>query len=294
MPNDKMKKRFGYAKSIDAEKKQVVALVSTFEWDRTGERFARGAWDLANYMKNPVVLWAHDYGREPVGKAIEIREDEAGLIAITQFADTVHAKEVFELIKGGYLNAFSVGFNPRNYKIEPIDTERKGLVYTEAELLEYSVVPVPANPGAVIGREIAELAIKTFGDGAVIKTITTDSLGQEQELFMVPVDLSVPEVIPQQKQDLEDCLRGIIDLAKTARGQKLPEQQIQLVNMASKLFQEIIQENSPQVSVQVINDLRTIIKAQAEMIKNLVPPAEETVKQVMRQLERALSAGRPA
>lgn len=289
------KRRFGYAKSIDAEKKQITAYVSTFEWDRTDERFAQGAWKLEDYLKNPVMLWAHDYKRPPIGKAVSITPDEKGLLAVAQFADDEFSQQIFDLFKGGFLNAFSVGFNPSpgKFKVEPINSERKGLVYLEADLLEFSAVPVPANPGAVVSRELAELAIKTFGDGAIIKSALSGETPEEsQELFIVAPTEEAPEPEPEAKPDLAKSLRGVIEMAKTTKGQKLEKQKLDLIFTAMDVFKEIVEENREDASPEHVKELQANIKILGEVIRSMRPDAEETVKQVMRQLERALSQGR--
>lgn len=285
------KRRYGYAKTIDQEKKQITAYVSTYEWDRTDERFAQGAWKLEDYLKNPVMLWAHDYKKPPIGKAISITPDEKGLLAVAQFADDEFSTQIFDLFKGGFLNAFSVGFNPTpgKYKVEPINSERKGLVYLEADLLEFSAVPVPANPGAVVSRELAELVTKALGDQAITKV----GEGEEERFLAAIAEEPEPEPEPE-KPDLERSLKGIIELAKTTRGQKLEKQKLDLILTTMDVFNEIVNENREGIPPEQIKELQGNVKMLAEVIKNLRPDAEETVKQVMRQVERALSAGRAA
>lgn len=56
------------------------------------------------------------------------------------FADTV-----YQLIRGGFLNAARVGFLPQRHAYN----EARGGDSLEQELLEYSVVPIPANAEAL-------------------------------------------------------------------------------------------------------------------------------------------------
>jgi len=175
-------KSFLYArvKAIDSEKKTVDAHVATFEWDRMDERFAKGSFQLDNFKNNPVVLWAHNQSLPPIGRSIHMEEDDKGLLATTQFDEkSEFAMQIFGLFERKFLNAFSVGFIPKEFIVEPMDgdEERKGLVWTNAELLEYSAVSVPANPGAVVSREIAELAQRALGKNSVamVKAFGRDS-----------------------------------------------------------------------------------------------------------------------
>jgi hypothetical protein len=71
-----------------------------------------------------------------------------GILSKMQFAKTQMAEEIFQLYKEGFMRAFSVGFIPKEW------TDGDGekvprRTYTKWELLEYSAVPVPANPDAL-------------------------------------------------------------------------------------------------------------------------------------------------
>lgn len=139
-------------KAIDEADMTLTALVSTAAKDRMDESLDPLGVDLKNYRKNPVVLWAHNYEMPPIGKAQWVKRTKDGVLSKVKFAPTELGREVFELYKENYLNAFSVGFIPK--KVDDGEKSAKGKdkprrVYTEWELLEYSAVPVPANPEAL-------------------------------------------------------------------------------------------------------------------------------------------------
>ena len=136
-------------KGIDEKEKTITAYVSTDARDRMDESVSPDGVDLSRYRKNPVVLWAHDYSTPPIGKSVWIKKDGNGLISKMQFADTPFAQEIFSLYKGGFMKAFSIGFIPK--ETEQGDGEKKPRwTYKKSELLEYSAVPVPANPEALM------------------------------------------------------------------------------------------------------------------------------------------------
>lgn len=132
-------------------KYRIVA--STGDVDRDNERIAPSAFmgSLPDYLdKNPVILWAHDYSKPPVGKAIGGNIDGSGLYLDIEFAKTEFAQEVQYLYDNGFMSSFSVGFIPKQW-----DRDSDGrVVFTEAELLETSAVPVPANSNANIIRAL--------------------------------------------------------------------------------------------------------------------------------------------
>lgn len=136
-----MEKIFGKIKSIDLENKIVEVVASTEIIDRQGERILQSGWELENYLKNPVVLWAHKYSELPIGKALKVWVEDGKLKAKIQFANHKFANEIWELVKEKYLRAVSVGFRV---------LEDEGKDIKKAELYEISFVPVPANPEALV------------------------------------------------------------------------------------------------------------------------------------------------
>lgn len=275
------KAKLAYAKSVDGEKKTVTAHVSTYEWDRTLEKFAPGAWDLGNYQKNPVILWAHDQKSPPIGRAIEIKEDANGLVAVAEFdTESERGAEIFGLYERGFLNAFSVGFIPKSHIQEPVPGQnQKGVVWTSAELLEFSAVSVPANPGAVISRDVAEMAIKCLGDKAVTK-------GADGETFLVGVpELEKEEVAPEQR--LEKSLEQLITLARVVKGKPLDTSKLSLVGTATSLLNEIIVENN-QVSPEDISKLHGVVKELASIVAELNPDSDAFVQKTVTNISKAL------
>src|SRR4029079_1126611 len=91
-------------------------------------------------------LWAHDYSQLPLAKAIDIRIERGALVADAEFADHDFANTVLRVVDRGIVRATSVGFKPEK---AIRNDQRGGTDFIEQELLEFSIVPVPANPEAV-------------------------------------------------------------------------------------------------------------------------------------------------
>ena len=129
-------------------------IISTEDLDRAGEIVRQNGWEMANYKNNPIVLWGHDYYSLPIGVCTETYETEYhGMKAtgakgvfypaeINPFAQQVRAMYDFG-IKSGYPVGCttSVGFIPKEFD------ESNQRIITRAELLEFSFVPVPGQPG---------------------------------------------------------------------------------------------------------------------------------------------------
>lgn len=134
--------------SINAEEKTLEIVISTKKQDRQGDIVEPAGLNFTEYLKNPVVLWAHDMSQPPVGKIIGIKRDDNQVTATVKFAETEFSNEVFNLYSDGYLNAWSVGFIPKKWTRLP-KKDGAGAHITEAEVVEVSAVPVPANPEAL-------------------------------------------------------------------------------------------------------------------------------------------------
>ena len=147
---DKMFKTFtSEIKGIDEHEMTLTAYVSTGARDRSDEVLEPGGADMRGFKANPVVMFAHRYDQPPIGKALWIKKDGDGILAKIKFASTDFAKEIFGLFKEGFMKAFSVGFIPKEW--EDGDGQKKARrTFTKWELLEFSAVPVPANPEALM------------------------------------------------------------------------------------------------------------------------------------------------
>ncbi|CAN5231746.1 hypothetical protein BH11PLA2_BH11PLA2_21700 [soil metagenome] len=137
--------------SVDSGKMIVRSVITTAQPDRVGDVvIPTGLKNVEDYLINPVVLWAHDRLRvPPIGLCEWLDVQPHRVVAQTRFAQDVRfAEDVFRLYEQGVLRGWSIGFLPR--KATPI---RKGngtsLEVREWDLLEYSAVPIPENPGAL-------------------------------------------------------------------------------------------------------------------------------------------------
>lgn len=278
----KKMERLTYAKAIDIEKKTVTAYVSTFGWDRMEERFSKGAWRLDNYRKNPVVLWAHDQYNGPIGKTLSLTEDESGLLADIQFDDqSEDAMRIFSLYVRGYLNAFSVGFIPFKLQIEQMDPEKKGIVWTDAELLEYSAVSVPANPGALVPREMEEVLVKTFGE-RFVKHMKNEA-GED----VIQITDGKEEPKPELEDDVETSIKNLTDMCRMVKGQDIDENKIKLLQTAAATLTDCIMEKRGGVSRKEFTEIKEMVETLAKLIKENSIDPDDIVSKFMIQFDMA-------
>jgi HK97 family phage prohead protease len=133
---------------------------STPTIDRDGDSIPLEGWDTDNFLKNPVVLFGHDYHSLPVGRARSITMSEDGMDFDIEFPSSAeeageHFKftdSVYRMASNGFLSAASVGFRPLEspeYPEESDGVTRASRIWGKRELLELSIVPVPSNPTAL-------------------------------------------------------------------------------------------------------------------------------------------------
>jgi len=141
---------------------------STEDIDRDGDRILSSGWHFENFLKNPVIPWAHMYQQPPVAKALDVKVIDKKLKLLIQFAtaeEYAFADTIYRLYKGKYLNAFSVGFSSiRSERVERTinGQKRSGYDFIENELWEVSACTVPSNPNAL--AEAKQKGIITPGE----------------------------------------------------------------------------------------------------------------------------------
>jgi HK97 family phage prohead protease len=127
----------------------LVYVMSDETVDRVGDVIKASGWNLQNFAKNPVALFGHDH-KFIVGHWTDVKVQGKQLIGRLKLLPkgiSERLDEVIAAVEAGILRAVSVGFN-----IDPDKAERNkegGYSFGSAELLECSLVSVPANPNAL-------------------------------------------------------------------------------------------------------------------------------------------------
>lgn len=149
-------------KVLDRQKDGGRIIISTGAIDRDKDRvFPQGA-KIEDYMRNPVVQFAHNY-YEPwatVGRTRTLEITETGIIAdfeLRPAANDVDPQNIVLLLwEKEYIRAASIGFIPDAMMPNDIG----GMDFVSWQLLEWSICAVPANQDAL--RLAAEMHPKAF------------------------------------------------------------------------------------------------------------------------------------
>lgn len=151
------------SESTDFDPKTASAsfIISTVSQDRDGDVMKpEGCLDtLHTYQANPVVLF--DHGEDikiPIGMS-ETPDDHRCTIEVLPdkikgrvffHCETLESSQIARLTEKKVLRAASIGY--KGIDADPVDPRRprNGMVYNLWELVEWSIVPVPANQDALL------------------------------------------------------------------------------------------------------------------------------------------------
>ncbi len=135
-------------KVADSEPRTLVVKISTPTPDRSKDTVQPDGMNADNFLKNPVVMFAHNYADMPIAKCTGLKVQDTGILATVQFPDEGvydKADTIYTMYKEGFLSAWSIGFMPVDYE----ENEQGGYNFKSWELFEFSSVPVPDNPEAL-------------------------------------------------------------------------------------------------------------------------------------------------
>lgn len=138
-------------KSVQAERRQITGIATTPEPDRTGDVVV----PTGVTFKNPVPLLLHHDRERPVGLATFQKPTAAGVPFEATFpivSEPEDLKKRVDLawgeIKAGLIKGVSIGFRVLDDGIEQLKSG--GLKFLKTEVLELSLVTIPANASATI------------------------------------------------------------------------------------------------------------------------------------------------
>jgi HK97 family phage prohead protease len=168
---------------------------------------------LTVYRRNPILLAFHDQTR-PVGRVTSIIVDAKGIRINAVLSMSDDCRDIRTKVTEGILKGFSIGFRIPE---DAIDEEKDGS-YTirEIDLLEISIVSVPANPETLFSvvRRMYEDRESNKTNKEESNTVTKIELTQEeyQALIRQNADMST------QVSIYKDEIKKMTEKAATATG----------------------------------------------------------------------------
>ena len=173
--------------------------------DSDGDIIRRGAYSktIKENGQRVKYLYQHDMNK-PLGKMVNLYEDEKGLMFEASVPKTQLGKDVIELMKAGVITENSVGILP--IQKEQKDSYRELL---ECKLFEISAVTLAANDQAMImnvkGNVDKDLFLKRFDNLSKVirKGDISDELGYAIESELLKLKSSVSDLITLPEQSTE-------------------------------------------------------------------------------------------
>lgn len=167
-------------RSINSDEKSVVYVITSSAIDRYGEVMDPKGLELEQFRKTKrTVFWNHDYNRI-VGRSLWEKLEGEQWLAKVQFAaeTTAFGEDIWNLAREGYIGMTSIGFIPKAFETmklaelkdlhpsnrDEFDPRTDIWVWRKAELLEFSLVGVGANPDAVEYEKILRSGLIQSGE----------------------------------------------------------------------------------------------------------------------------------
>jgi hypothetical protein len=165
-----------------------ISFVTTDAVDRDFELMDPKGADWKQFLKNPVVTFAHQYDQLPVGRSLWVKrwsdKGHDGWLAKTRYTERPPAwtsdwipDAVWHFIKSGDLPGKSIGFIPT--EVRPPETkeieQRPELakvrrIISKFLVLEYAIAPVQSNPEALV-VSVAKAKTAGLAVGGILETL---------------------------------------------------------------------------------------------------------------------------
>lgn len=152
--------------SWDSVNRSARFVMSTEAPDRDKDIIIQSGMNLTEFLKNPQALMFHNSWSFPIGSWEDVQTITAGrpkrtegTLKFVPAGKDAQADLAAFHVENGSLRAVSIGFIPKAVRRREEDPVGgwPGYEILESELVECSLVPIPANPGALVkgaGRDL--------------------------------------------------------------------------------------------------------------------------------------------
>lgn len=221
----KRNKKIIQAKALKAVDNNTVRFrLTELAVDRHGEVVVPDGIILESYKKNPVVLYGHGWdagqGDIPIGKidseSFEITKNHVDANVVFDVENDAFAKMIYGKVKDKFLSSGSIGFRPVEFSRDPILEGQKGDTITKWELMEFSIVPFPANIGAIALNSWNDYKQDVYKQ----KGLILDPLNQIEEMKSDTHNIKKIEV---KLDELKEIIQGMAKTLSDINSAPTPE-----------------------------------------------------------------------
>jgi HK97 family phage prohead protease len=189
--------------TLGEDERSARFVASSNSIDRYGD-IVEQEWDLANFWRNPVFLWAHNSWRPPIGTVREFatNNERTQTVARVEFMPAgidAEADKLCRMVQLKLIRAVSVGFRALEIEDRLDDRGRwDGYRFLRSELIELSLCTIPANQDAI------QLAKSIDPDPRFLRRVFADGIIRAND----PQPVSVPgDRFPLRDRALADLAR---------------------------------------------------------------------------------------
>lgn len=181
---------FEPTKTKDLGQGVIEATITSGALDHHNENILMAGVDTSAY--HGTVLYGHDYEGLPIGKTLSLTKMATKMKAKFQLAIEQYpfANTVYEMIKGGYLTDVSIGGIVKRWSDDYQTIE-------EMVMKEFSVVPIGANPEAMI---------------SAVKALNIDSGEIKKEYHDFQRAVLLDKVADMGEDELKDAIKVLKNL----------------------------------------------------------------------------------
>ena len=134
--------------------RKFLFVVSSEDVDLAGDVITVDGIDCENFLRNPVVLNAHDLSTLPIASSTSPAVSGKTLTAIAKFPRagvSPASDQVAAAIRASLVKGCSIGFVPVKWSFAKGNSSRPfGVNFHEIRLLEWSICAVPCNPACLL------------------------------------------------------------------------------------------------------------------------------------------------
>ena len=191
--------------------KPIKFVASTANPDRYGDVVDQKGWDLRAYNRNPVVLFNHNPAQMPIGKGKAYVENDQLMLEVEFDQKDDMAKTIEQKVRDGFINAVSVGFQPSKTIARsslPADHPyhgKSGSYFQASELLEVSIVTIPANNEATLSKQFSrEIGLADVARSLIINKHIISVQELDNGNYLVEFAGHSPEEMEQEEDAMKE------------------------------------------------------------------------------------------
>lgn len=270
----------------------VEGYASTSNVDRVGDLVPTAVWEkgIQNYLKNPVILAYHDHKR-PVGRMVDYRITAEGLWIKSRISPS--DEETYAKIQDEVITAYSVSFRVLDAEY---NSALEVFIVKELELLEISVVSVPANHNTLFSLS------KSFANQEEynlykLQFVKDSSSAKGLESTVVDTESTInKDEIEMTNEELQTLLaKTASDAAQMAAKSVIEAQEKAAKDLADKAKAEAAFQDAVQKAVDIkvgqsgaeklLADVEAKLAVQADETKSVIAGLEAVIKEKALELE---------